>query len=315
MANPFGRDIEIGGFKFGPTGVTPVSERVRVTQHGFSAAMQFASATQKASPYWVAELCEWLEEDSGWSEDVREQLMSQFDIKRKTVTHYKSVSRKISKKVRAKAPSFSHARVIASLPEDQQLAMAEAAVEDGLTVSQTAKRVKAALQPRIVTGRGKLEGRYNAVLAMPHDEHWKDLKTLLKMPVAAHTHERAALFLVVTPSRLCLAMDVIKAWDFTFRTEYVWDTVRPIYTDWQQNQHRSVLLATRGGMISQGDVLEHTHASIFREREREDGSPAEPLVKIIETLCTGPYLAVFTGVDRDKWRTFTAGAAKTEKAS
>lgn len=54
------------------------------------------------------------------------------------------------------------------------------------------------------------------------------------------------LFMWATAPKLVDAMDVIKAWDFNYRTHAIWDKVHIGLGYWFRGQHELLMVATRG---------------------------------------------------------------------
>lgn len=80
------------------------------------------------------------------------------------------------------------------------------------------------------------------------ENHYETMATedICALPVADIAGARCVLYLWVTPPKLSEAMDVIRAWGFTYVTGAVWDKERMGLGSWFRLQHEHLLIATRG---------------------------------------------------------------------
>jgi N6-adenosine-specific RNA methylase IME4 len=82
------------------------------------------------------------------------------------------------------------------------------------------------------------------------DHHYKtmELKNIceMKLPRIA---ENAVLFLWATAPMLKEAMDVISAWGFVYKTNFIWNKMKHNYGHYSSVQHELLLLATRGSCL------------------------------------------------------------------
>lgn len=74
------------------------------------------------------------------------------------------------------------------------------------------------------------------------------LEEICALPVADLATPAAVLFLWATAPKLEEAMQVIRAWGFTYRTNAVWDKEKLGMGYWWRQQHELLLTATRGDM-------------------------------------------------------------------
>lgn len=110
---------------------------------------------------------------------------------------------------------------------------------------------------------GGLDRRYGVLYADPPwrysgasdptrtaENHYETLptETICALPVRDIASANAVLFLWATPPKLAEAMDVIKAWGFTYVTGAIWDKERSGLGSWFRLQHEHLLIATRGSV-------------------------------------------------------------------
>jgi N6-adenosine-specific RNA methylase IME4 len=327
-SSTFIRPIEIGGFALGEHGAKPVSPKVGITKDGWLAAASFAKATEIAAPYWVGDLLCWLEENSGWDEHTIEQLTATTGFARQTLYNAKSIASRVSIEARELAPSFSHARAVASLPASDQKKILRQATEEELTASQTAKRAKRLSRPTIVEGQATLKGKYRVIYADPpwsykNNTPWADgsntpaensyegmsIEEICALPIEQHAMKDAVLFMWSTNSHLLQnpgARDVIEAWGFEYRTNYVWDKVLGRPGHYSYPHHELLTVSVRGRCVPDVDILKHDHASIFQERREGDHSHKPRFARrLIEKLyTTGPKLELFAREQNRGWTPF-----------
>ncbi len=126
------------------------------------------------------------------------------------------------------------------------------------------------------------------------------LDELCGLPVPQLLAPRAHLHLWTTSSFLVDAFTVIRAWDFTYKSCFVW--VKPLIGcgNYWRLAHDFLLLGVRG----RSPFRDKTQRS-WRElpRGRHSGKP-ERLRSIIERVSPGPYLELFGRRPADGWVVF-----------
>ena len=322
------RAIEIGGFALDTHGAKVQSSKVKPTKDGWLAAIELAVTVEKASPYWVGDLMLWLEETSGWDEHTVDQLMGKLDVARSTVYNHVSIARRVSAKAREVAPTFSHARAVASLSESDQVKILKQARDEELSSAQTAKRAKRLSRPTVIEGQAELKGKYRVIYADPpwsynNNTPWADgsntpaetsyegmsIEAICALPIEQHAMKDAVLFMWSTNSHLLQnpgAREVIEAWGFEYRTNYVWDKVLGKPGHYSYPHHEILTVSVRGRCVPDVDILKHDHASIFQERREGEHSHKPRFARrLIEKLYThGPKLELFAREQNRGWTPF-----------
>ena len=119
------------------------------------------------------------------------------------------------------------------------------------------------------------------------------------------------LLLWITDPLLDKAMDVIRAWGFTYKTVgFYWAKLNksppPLYNDrdfftglgfWTRANPELCLLATRGHPQRRSRSVRKLIVSPRREHSRKPDEAYER----IEALCEGPYLEIFARARRPGW--------------
>jgi N6-adenosine-specific RNA methylase IME4 len=136
-----------------------------------------------------------------------------------------------------------------------------------------------------------------------------EIKTL---PVADWAADNCVLFLWTTDPLLPTALDVIRAWGFTYKTVgFYWAKLnkaasQSVYDDksfftglgfWTRANPELCLLATRGHPRRRSLSVKKLIVSPRREHSRK---PDEAYARI-EALCEGPYLEMFARSEQPGW--------------
>jgi N6-adenosine-specific RNA methylase IME4/ParB-like chromosome segregation protein Spo0J len=82
---------------------------------------------------------------------------------------------------------------------------------------------------------------------------------LAALPVGSVAAAASVLFLWAVPALFPEALDVVKAWGFTFKTFAVWVKSHIACGHWFRGQHEPLIVATRGDMPPPS----HLHSSVF----------------------------------------------------
>lgn len=286
--------------------------------------MDFATATEEASPYWVADLWNY----AGSRHDWRDKIDAWHGGSHQTLLNKASIARRVTGEARDLAPSIRHADAVAKLDPDDQVEVLAQARDEGLTSSETRALVSRRLRPAVLESQARLEGRYRVIYADCPWSYQNDrplasgalkrasesyegmsIDDLCKLPVAAHALPDAVLFAWVTASHLYDnpgPREVIEAWGFTPKTSYVWDKVLGMPGHYSYVQHELLIVATRGSCTPDVTIQKHDHASLFTQRRQgEHSEKPECARRLIESLyTTGPYLELFARHPVEGWTAF-----------
>ena len=71
---------------------------------------------------------------------------------------------------------------------------------------------------------------------------------ILQLPVTSIARSDAMLYLWTTIAHLDVAIDVIRAWGFSYKSNIVWDKQMIGLGHWLRGQHEHLLFATKGDM-------------------------------------------------------------------
>lgn len=121
----------------------------------------------------------------------------------------------------------------------------------------------------------------------------------LKIPGA----ENAVLFLWATAPKLLEALEVMRAWDFIYKTCAVWDKEKIGMGYWFRGQHELLLIGTKGNFSP--PAPEDRVSSIIRVPRGKHSEKPVVLYEIIERMFPrGAYLEMFGRKKREKWTVY-----------
>lgn len=132
-----------------------------------------------------------------------------------------------------------------------------------------------------------------------------DLEAIEGLPVADWAAADALLLLWATDPLLDRALEVIRAWGFTYKTVgFYWVKLNPSGRGfhkglgfWTRANPEPCLLATRGSPKRRGRDVEKLVVAPRREHSRKP----EEVYERIERLADGPYLELFARTRRPGW--------------
>jgi N6-adenosine-specific RNA methylase IME4 len=132
-----------------------------------------------------------------------------------------------------------------------------------------------------------------------------DLDGIKALPVADWAADDAILLLWATDPLLDKAMDVIKAWGFTYKTVgFYWAKQnangKSFFTGmgfWTRANPEQCLLATRGHPKRKAANVQ----KLVISRRREHSRKPDEMYGLIERLADGPYLEMFARTSRPGW--------------
>lgn len=120
------------------------------------------------------------------------------------------------------------------------------------------------------------------------------------LPVQEIATDDAILFLWATAPKLTEALEVMKTWGFTYRTNLVWvkPTIGPGY--WVRSRHELLLVGTRGDMPT--PLPEKRPDSVFEAPRGEHSEKPEIVVQLIEAMYPElPKIELFARRKREGW--------------
>jgi len=123
------------------------------------------------------------------------------------------------------------------------------------------------------------------------------------MPVNELTEDNAVLFLWGTAPLLPEALELIEAWGFKYKTNFVWDKIKHNMGHYNSVRHELLLIATKGSCTPDNIQLFDSVQTI--ERSSRHSEKPEEFRNIIETLYTyGNKLELFARKAIEGWEVF-----------
>ena len=129
-----------------------------------------------------------------------------------------------------------------------------------------------------------------------------DTSDIAAMPVKEISETNAVLFMWSTSPHLPEALEVIKAWGFTYKTSFVWDKVKHNMGHYNSVRHEFLLVCTKGACTP--DVKKLFDSVVSIERTEHSKKP-EYFREIIETIYTsGNKIELFARSAPKGWDVF-----------
>jgi N6-adenosine-specific RNA methylase IME4 len=164
---------------------------------------------------------------------------------------------------------------------------------------------------------------YDDTILVPHRrglpvgeaaEHYPtmELAAICALPVKDWVEDNAVLFLWVTAPMAAKAMQVVSAWGFSYKAQFIWDKIKHNMGHYNSVRHELLFICTRGSCEPDKQQLFDSVQSI--ERGKHSEKPVK-FYDIIETLYThGRKLEMFARAKRDGWDVYGLVAEFKEAA-
>lgn len=318
------RPLDIAGFSLRARAVVPVG---RPSSSQWMQAMQFASSAHEAAPYWVGSLVLYARSRKDWT-GALDQLMTATGLAERTLENYAWIVQNVAEPERELAPSVQHAAEVAALPVREQRKFLAKARDEGLNRRELRTVIRSHKRTRVIEGQALLQGTYRVILADPPWSYTNSvvfdggsdataeakyptltIEQLCALPVAAHAAPNAVLFLWATAPLLMQnpgPREVLEAWGFAYKTNYVWDKVVGMPGAYSYACHEHLLVATRGSGTPDIPIRQHEHDSVIVAKRSGEHSEKPAVVRqMIQGLYpTGPYLELFGRKPAEGWTVF-----------
>ena len=162
--------------------------------------------------------------------------------------------------------------------------------------------------------------RYHTIVADPpwrYDSKLKGLRgatdyptmtqeELCAMPVGLWAHDRAHLYLWTTDAFIVQAHHIAQAWGFEVKNILTWvkgrneHEIRMGVGFYYRHATEYVLFGVRGSL----KVLNHDQPNVFFAPRRGHSEKPAAFYDLVEHMSPGPYLDVFSRVQRFRWDTW-----------
>jgi N6-adenosine-specific RNA methylase IME4 len=171
-----------------------------------------------------------------------------------------------------------------------------------LTVQQQAKQIIAE-PPVLPTGPFRVivadpPWRYESGNSLPYPT--MPLEEIKALAVRDIAEQNAVLWLWTTNTHLRAAFDVVEAWGFEYKSLLTWVKDRMGTGEWLRGQTEHCLLGARGKPV----FLHGDHSTVLTAPRREHSRKPEEFYNLIEEICPGAKLELFSRKARGGWRAF-----------
>ena len=209
----------------------------------------------------------------------------------------------------SKLPTKDLKKVLAANDEDFRKRVKDARVKvRELKVEKIKEKLEAARasnQPLDV-----VSGQYGVLYIDPPWDYQPEIQLgyptmsrdeLLALPVAEKAADDAVCFLWSPASQLPLALEVMKAWGFDYKTHAIWDKESPSTGSYFHSRHELLLLGTKGTLPEVEPKCRHQ--SIIAEKRGQHSRKPKAAYVMIEQMYPGlSKLELFArGKARDGW--------------
>ena len=122
------------------------------------------------------------------------------------------------------------------------------------------------------------------------------------MPIKDITDKDAVLFLWSTSPHLPEALEVAKAWGFTYKTTFIWDKIKHNMGHYNSVRHEILLVCTKGACTPD---VKRLFDSVVSEERTEHSKKPNVFREIIETIYTyGNKIELFARESPEGWDVF-----------
>ena len=122
------------------------------------------------------------------------------------------------------------------------------------------------------------------------------------MPIKDITEKDAVLFLWSTSPHLPEALEVAKAWGFTYKTTFIWDKIKHNMGHYNSVRHEILLVCTKGACTPD---VKRLFDSVVSEERTEHSKKPNIFREIIETIYTyGNKIELFARESPEGWDVF-----------
>lgn len=203
-------------------------------------------------------------EERMFDENAYETAIEATGLKRGTLMNLKSVAKTFPKPARAHEVPWSHYALVAGFDDEQRGELLKRAQDEGLSWDQLRTLCRDARNKKAREWQQWPTGTFGVIVAQPP---WHGAPFDVTVPGSMSADEISGLapaiqgiagpgcvcYLTATNYRLEEALDVLKTWGFTYRTNHV--VMHELFGngEWHRNRHHVVLVGTRGQAVPPGD--------------------------------------------------------------
>lgn len=125
----------------------------------------------------------------------------------------------------------------------------------------------------------------------------------LGLQLDAHISDTAVIFLWATAPKLLEALDIMKSWGFSYRTNAVWDKEKIGMGYWFRGQHELLLVGVKGKYPP--PATEARFSSVIKAPRANHSTKPQCVYEMIEAICpNSKYLELFARTKRGGWQSW-----------
>jgi N6-adenosine-specific RNA methylase IME4 len=135
------------------------------------------------------------------------------------------------------------------------------------------------------------------------------LREIMEIPVQDSANQNAHLYLWVPNALLPDGLEVMKAWGFEYKSNFIWHKIRKDGGPdgrgvgfYFRNTTEIILFGIRGRMRTLAPG--RSQVNILKTRKQEHSRKPDEIYPIIESCSPGPYLELFARGQRKGWTVF-----------
>ena len=268
----------------------------------------FLKQAEGAIQFWIGDWINFGEKKYGKIKELSEE---QSDYSYGTLRDFASVAGRLSS--RNDNLSFKHHKTVSPLEPPQQKEWLDKAEKNDWSVSELRKAIQ--IEHRNVkTLEESVQGKFPVIYADPPwsysnsgfkgsaAEHYPTMTTEDICAMNIPSTENAVLFLWVTNPLLEDAMQVVNAWGFEYKTNFVWVKDKATHLGFYCfGKHELLFIATKGSMLPKQEGMVN---SVVEAVRTEHSKKPEMVYEMIEAMYDAPYLELFARQSRQGWSSF-----------
>jgi len=260
--------------------------------------------------WWIGDWLNYGEKNYG---EKYKEAVEKTNKEYKTLYNYKYISSQIKPEDRNLNISWSGNALVAPLEPHQQKEWLDKAEKNDWSVSELRKAIQ--IEHRNVkTLEESVQGKFPVIYADPPwsysnsgfkgsaAEHYPTMTTEDICAMNIPSTENAVLFLWVTNPLLEDAMQVVNAWGFEYKTNFVWVKDKATHLGFYCfGKHELLFIATKGSMLPKQEGMVN---SVVEAVRTEHSKKPEMVYEMIEAMYDAPYLELFARQSRQGWSSF-----------
>jgi N6-adenosine-specific RNA methylase IME4 len=288
---------------------TELKFKREVTKEEWAMVFNALKGVEGCVQFWIGDCLAYRQQKWGMYDDIAEET----GYDKGTLKNIKAVSDNVESSRRRDNLGFSHHVEVAPLPPEKQELFLNKAVEENLSVRELREEIKKDkrqdLKPSMIP-----DGEFNVIYADPpwqYSNSGFEMSAENKYPtmsiddmidqVQFKTSENAVLFLWVTNPLLLESFELISAWGFEYKTNFVWIKDRHTAGFYVFGQHELLLICVKGS----GMLPEEKHKSIINGLNDVHSKKPHLVYDVIESMYPNhKYLELFARNKREGWKSY-----------